>query len=256
MENIVNTNQIQKVFEYQGGQKVRTVIVDGEPWFVAKDVCEVLGFVWKGRKATLKHIDDGMIRVCSVQTPTRWTGKTTYQEGLIINEPGLYKLVMRSDKPEAQAFQNWIASEVLPSIRKNGMYMTPQVAKEAIEDTEAFLARALLIAKDKLDKLKAEVQELKPKAQHFDDYMDYKGSHSLTDAAALLGIHVTVLTAQMVSDGILRRNIKGELYPRKAYQKTPYFRVKHTPKYIQTRVTPEGLHWLTSRYTNSLKVVN
>lgn len=136
------------------------------------------------------------------------------------------------------------------------MYMTPQVAKEAIEDTEAFLARALLIAKDKLDKLEAEVKELKPKAQHFDEYMDYKGSHSFTDVAALLGIHVTVLTAQMVSDGILRRNIKGELYPRKAYQSTPYFRVKHTPKYIQTRVTPEGLNWLTSRYSNSLKVVN
>ena len=94
-----------------------------------------------------------------------------------VNEPGLYKLVMRSDKPEAIAFQNWIASEVLPSIRKNGMYMTTQVAKEAIDDTEAFLARALLIAKDKLDSLKAEVALLKPKAAHYDEYMDYKGSH-------------------------------------------------------------------------------
>lgn len=251
MENTVK-NQIQKVFEYQGGQKVRTVVIDGEPWFVARDVCEVLGFassksnMWNN----LRKLPEEMKGNNLVNTP----GGT--QKMTCINEPGLYKLVMRSDKPEAQAFQNWIASEVLPSIRKHGMYMTPQVAKEAIEDTEAFLARALLIAKDKLDKLEAEVKELKPKAQHFDEYMDYKGSHSFTDVAALLGIHVTVLTAQMVSDGILRRNIKGELYPRKAYQSTPYFRVKHTPKYIQTRVTPEGLNWLTSRYSNSLKVVN
>lgn len=247
-----NVNQIQKVFEYQGGHKVRTVIIDGEPWFVAKDVCEVLGC--KGNNVTnwLNKLPSKMKGLNLINT------LKGLQKLNCVNEPGLYKLVMRSDKPEAQEFQNWVASEVLPSIRKHGMYMTPQVAQEAIEDTDAFLARALLIAKDKLDKLEAEVKELKPKAQHFDEYMDYKGTHSFTDVAALLGIHVTVFTAQMVADGILRRNIKGELYPRKAYQNTPYFKVKHTPKYIQTRVTPEGVQWLTSRYSNntSFKIMN
>lgn len=250
MENRVN--QIQKVFEYQGGHKVRTVIIDGEPWFVAKDVCEVLGIKPNAVTTHLKKIPNEMKCLNPIYTPNRIV------EVNCINEAGLYKLVMRSDKPEAQEFQNWVASEVLPSIRKHGMYMTPQVAQEVIEDTDAFLARALLIAKDKLDKLEAEVKELKPKAQHFDEYMDYKGTHSFTDVAALLGIHVTVLTTQMVVDGILRRNIKGELYPRKAYQNTPYFKVKHTPKYIQTRVTPEGVQWLTSRYSNntSFKIMN
>lgn len=77
-----------------------------------------------------------------------------------VNEAGLYKLIMRSDKPEAQAFQNWIASEVLPSIRKTGMYMTPEVIQEAKKDPSEFLEKALKYVKEALGKLETANKEL------------------------------------------------------------------------------------------------
>ncbi len=70
----------------------------------------------------------------------------------IINEPGLYSLIIRSRKPEARQFKRWITHEVLPNIRKNGMYLTPEVAQEAIENTDALIARALVAAKELLER--------------------------------------------------------------------------------------------------------
>ena len=107
-------NQLQKVFTYSGSQ-VRTIIKDGEVWFVAKDVCEVLG-ITKHRDAISRLSDRqrGSVKVDTLGGP---------QEMAAINEAGVYKLVFRSNKPEAERFSDWVAEEVLPTIRKTGGYV-------------------------------------------------------------------------------------------------------------------------------------
>ena len=115
-------NNLQ-VFDYNGAE-VRTVIIESEPWFVAKDVCNVLGLT-NSREAIKPLDDEEKDEVRISDTIGRMQNMT------VISESGLYQLILRSNKPEAKAFSKWVRSEVLPSIRKHGVYMTP----EAIEKT-------------------------------------------------------------------------------------------------------------------------
>ena len=104
-----------KIFEKPEFGSVRVVEKDGDPWFVAKDVCEALGYQWKA-SATVGHVPEEWRGVYSVQTPS---GE---QEMLTLSEQGLYFFLGRSDKPAALPFQKWLAGDVLPSIRKTGSY--------------------------------------------------------------------------------------------------------------------------------------
>lgn len=99
---------------------VRTVEVNGEPWWVAKDVCDVIGIINAGQAAG--RLDDDEKGVCKVDT---LRGE---QELVVVSEPGLYSLIGRSNKPEAKAFMRWVRHEVLPSIRKTGGYAVPGAA--------------------------------------------------------------------------------------------------------------------------------
>lgn len=110
-------NELQEIFNYKGKQ-VRSVILNGKPGLVAKDVCETLDITWNGSK-TLANIKDNHKGVINLTTPGG------DQELLCVDEPGLYKLVFRSNKEEAEQFQDWVYEEVLPSIRKTGKYETP-----------------------------------------------------------------------------------------------------------------------------------
>lgn len=117
---------------------------NGEPWFVAADACKALGMdLSKGTSKWLVSLDED-----EVQSP-EILGATLSGPGrraLLVNESGLYSLILRSRKPEARAFKKWVTSEVLPTIRKTGGYMAPSVANLAETDPEQFLARAVLIA--------------------------------------------------------------------------------------------------------------
>lgn len=108
----------------QFGQ-VRQLMIGGEPWFVAKDVCRVLGLV-NSRKSTAS-LDDDEKGVTNSDTP----GGT--QELTVVNESGLYSLIFQSRKPEAKAFKKWVTSEVLPSIRKYGYYIAPETRESRRE---------------------------------------------------------------------------------------------------------------------------
>ncbi len=125
---------------------------DGQPWFVAKDVCDSLG-IGKYRDA-LSRLDDDERGSVLVDTPG---GPQTVGT---VSEAGFYKLVMRSRKPEAKAFQRWVTHEVLPAIRRTGGYM---VAKQD-ETPEEIMARAVLVAQDTINRQKKQLEELKPKA--------------------------------------------------------------------------------------------
>ena len=110
-------NNIQ-IFKYENND-VRTVELNGEPWFALKDVCAVLGI--SNHKMTAQRLDADEVILTDL---TDSMGRQ--QETTVINESGLYNVILRSDKPEAKPFRKWVTSEVLPSIRKNGGYIAGQ----------------------------------------------------------------------------------------------------------------------------------
>ena len=135
---------ILKIFEKAEFGRVRVVECEGEPWFVVKDVCECLELTDVSK--TISLLDDDEKGTNSIRTPG---GE---QQMLVISEPGLYSLILRSRKPEAKAFKRWVTHEVIPSIRKTGGYL---IAK--LDDTpEAILARAVLVAQDTIRRIEAE----------------------------------------------------------------------------------------------------
>lgn len=110
------------VFHYKSSE-VRTVELNGEPWFALKDVCAVLGI--SNHKMTAQRLDADEVSLTDL---TDSMGRQ--QETTVVNESGLYNVILRSDKPEAKPFRKWVTSEVLPSIRKTGSYTVPKLSKE------------------------------------------------------------------------------------------------------------------------------
>ena len=132
------SNELQ-VFNYTEQHQIRTTVIDGEPWFVAKDVCDVLGI--QNIRQNVKSLDDD-----EKMTVSKTYGHSGQRGGAqfmtLVNEPGMYKLIFRSKKPEAKDFTRWVTHEVLPSIRKSGMYMSDQAADAYLHNPEEFAAMA------------------------------------------------------------------------------------------------------------------
>lgn len=140
-------NELQ-TFKNEEFGAVRTVQIDNEVWFVGKDVAEILGYS-NPRKAILDHVDaeDKGVTKCDTLGGT--------QELTVINESGLYSLVLSSKLPDAKKFKRWVTNEVLPQIRKTGSYHLPQTYKEALQE--------LLLKVEENEKLTAKIEEDKPK---------------------------------------------------------------------------------------------
>ena len=159
------TNAVS-VFSFEN-QEVDIIIINGEPHFIGKQVCDILGYV-NSRKALADHVDAEDKGVTKCDTPG---GK---QDVTIINESGLYSLILSSKLPKAKEFKRWVTSEVLPSIRKTGKYEEP-------ETDEMFLARAVIMANEKINALKNKVATLLPKATAYDAVMETFDSVSYRD---------------------------------------------------------------------------
>lgn len=148
-----------KIFENPEFGSIRTVEVKNEPWFVGKDVAQALGYS-QTSKAVREHVKDNHKGMSVLDTPG---GK---QETTIIDEAGVYSLVMRSKLPKAEQFQEWVTSEVLPAIRKTGGYIN---GSEDMSDEE-IMAKALMVAqktieanKERINKLEGDNERMKPK---------------------------------------------------------------------------------------------
>ena len=137
-----------QVFEYQNN-KVRTVDVNGEAWFVLKDVCSILNI--NNVSDVYNRLDDDEKGVGQIDT---LGGK---QKMNIVNESGLYHVILRSDKPEATPFRRWVTNDVLPAIRKTGSYNAPQLTRSQL------LATALIAAHEELEEKDKQIAELTPK---------------------------------------------------------------------------------------------
>ena len=145
-------NEIVKVYK---NSPVRIVEKGGEPWFVAKDVCDILAL--GNPRSSIALLDEDERGVHSMDTPS---GK---QEMGIISEAGLYSLILRSRKPEAKAFKRWVTHEVLPSIRKSGAYLSPGMSNEQVKALVATLEEEVyrrIQAENRLAKLEAHAEEL------------------------------------------------------------------------------------------------
>ncbi len=157
--------------------EVRAVTIDNEPWFVGKDVAERLGYK-NTKDAILKHVDDEDKRDgVAIRDPI---GRN--QNPTIINESGLYSLVLSSKLPTAKAFRRWITSEVIPSIRKNGGYIHGQ---DRMTDAE-LLSRALLVAQRQIESRDRQLEEMQPKALFADAVSASKSSILIGELAKLL----------------------------------------------------------------------
>lgn len=172
--------ELQKVFAYKG-QQIRMSIKSGQPWWVAKDVCEVLDITWSGSK-TLANIKDEHKGVVKLTTPGG------IQKLLSVNEPGLYKLAFRSNKEEAERFTDWIAEEVLPSIRQHGAYMTPQKIEEVLlnPDTIIQLATQLKAEQEQRRMLQEQAKKDRPKVLFADSVQASKNSILIRELAVIL----------------------------------------------------------------------
>lgn len=140
-------NSIQTFANEEFGS-IRTIMIDNEPWFVAKDVAEALGYE-KTRNAVQVHVDPADKNTALIQG-----GNTRGNPNkVIINESGLYSLILSSKLPSARKFQRWVTSEVLPTIRKTGAYMTPETLKESLRDPE-YLRGVLSLLDEQYEKNK------------------------------------------------------------------------------------------------------
>ena len=223
------------VFENEAFGKVRTLNLNGEPWFVAVDVCSVL------------DLSNPTIAVSRLDEDERAKFNLGRQgDATIVNEPGLYTLVLGSRKPEAKAFKRWITHEVLPNIRKHGVYITDEKLKLFAEHPELLdaLMKSLYATHAENLRHRAERQTLLPKADYYDAFMDADGCTNLRTTAKELNVPERWFARFLQQTGFLYRSPAGNLMPytiprnRGLFRVRDYVRNGHSGAY--TLITPMG----------------
>lgn len=239
---------------------VRAVVKDGEPWFVAKDVCDTLEIRTDSIRSILE--DD---EVDSINPNSIGVAQNGGRAPLIINESGLYSLILRSRKPEAKKFKKWVTAEVLPAIRKTGGYM---VARPE-ETPEEIMARAMLIAGDTIKRQTERLKQLETEREKNAAYVIYGKSVEVANGSKLIGTYAKMLTqggmiigekrlfALLRELGILGKTGSRYNEPCQYHIEKGYFRVTtrtitHSDGVEQTKITPrllpKGQIWLTDKF--------
>lgn len=208
-----------KVFENDAFGSVRTIDREGDVWFVGKDVAEILGYT-NPSKALADHVDE------EDKLNNESLSSLGQRGGWLINESGLYSLVLSSKLPTAKQFKRWITKEVIPSIRKTGGYFaTPKTYVEAL--------RALADAEEEKERLALENEEMKPKAEFYDDVTGSSDTIEIGEVAKVMncGIGRNKLFDFLRKEKVLMKNN----IPKQHFVDEGYFRV------IETKYTkPNG----------------
>jgi BRO family, N-terminal domain protein len=226
-------------FENMEFGKLTVMEKDGEFFFIGKEVAEKLGYA-RGRKAVLDHVDAEDIDEVPFQDAIGRMQKTS-----IINESGLYSLILSSKLPQAKNFKRWITTEVLPSIRKNGGYLKNQehMSNEEILANAVLLANHLIAEKEKI------IEDLEPKAKYFDELVNNHLLTNFRNTSKELHIPQKVFIQFLIDKELIYRDKKNRLLPY-AKNNKGYFEVKEWCKEgseavgIQTFVTPKGRSYL------------
>lgn len=194
-------------------QQVRTIEVENEPYFVGKDVAEILGYS-NPSKALMDHVDsDDKLNNESLSSLGQ-------RGGWLINESGLYSLILSSKLPNAKKFKRWVTSEVLPAIRKHGGYLTEQKLEEALLNPDTLINLATQLKQEREGRLIAEqrVNELTPKASYYDKVLSNKALVTITVIAKDYGMSGKAMNALLHELGVqYKQGTTWLLYAR--YQK-------------------------------------
>lgn len=222
------------IYENEEFGQVRTMMIDGEAWFVGKDVAEILGYA-DTNKAVAMHVD----------IEDKLNDKTSSSLGQrgawLINESGLYSLILSSKLPKAKRFKRWVTSEVLPSIRKHGGYIQHQ---EKLSEEEIF-ANAVLLANKLIAEKNKEVERLKPKAEYYDKLVDQHLLTNFRNTAKELHLTQKRFIQFLMEHQFIYRDKKNRLLPY-AKKNKGYFEIKEWVREegevvgIQTLITPKG----------------
>ena len=219
------------VFHYKSSE-VRTVELNGEPWFVLKDVCAVLGI--SNHKMTAQRLDADEVSLTDI---TDSMGRQ--QETTVINESGLYNVILRSDKPEAKPFRKWVTSEVLPSIRKTGSYTMPKLSKEM---------QAIFLLDDRTQKQEARLTALENTMT-----VDYSQQQTLKKAVGRVVVEALGgKTAPAYND----HHVRGKLFSECNRDVQDWFRVNsvcNVPRKDFTQAVEYIQRWKPS--TNSVMLI-
>lgn len=197
-----------QLFNFKG-QQVRTVTINDEPYFVGKDVAEILGYKDLNR-AINQHVDSDDRKALSRKNSgdsyaTLWS-LNDWTNKVVITESGVYSLIFSSELPQAHEFKHWVTSEVLPTIRKHGAYMTPAKIEEALTDPDTIiqLATQLKDERQQRKQLQAENKEMKPKALFADAVSTAKTNILIGEMAKILkanGVDYITVAGQKVTMG-------------------------------------------------------
>ena len=247
-------NELQ-IFENPEFGRVRTTVIDGEPWFVAADVCHALDI--GNPSDALNRLDSDERTLVSIEGASN--GKPVNG----VNEPGLYSLVLGSRKPEAKAFKRWITHDVIPAIRKTGGYHIPQSPEEQ-------MAQGLLAAQKLLAEKDKRIEEMRPKEIFADAVSVSKTDILIGDLAKLIkqnghDIGQKRLFSWLREKGYLikRKGLDWNMPTQKAME-MKLFRVKetvvthsdgHTTISKTTKVTGKGQVYFVNKFLNGSKAV-
>lgn len=223
------------------GQEVRTLTIDNEPYFVGKDVAEILAYK-EPNKAITRHVDEED----RTKHPIPTKGGT--QDSYIINESGLYSLILSSKLPQAKEFKRWVTSEVLPAIRKHGMFATD----ELLDNPDFAIATLQKLKEEREERKRLEVvnsqlavenQIMQPKAQYFDDLVDRNLLTNFRDTAKMLKVKQKEFIDFLLSKKYIFRDKKGKLMPYQQYNNS-LFEIKESKgvdwEGVQILITPRG----------------
>lgn len=241
-----------KIFKKEQFGSIRTTVQSGEPWFVGKDVAEALGYE-RADNAIRKHVDEEDKLMHQISASGQKRNMT------IINESGLYSLILSSKLPSAKAFKRWVTSEILPSIRKLGGYIEGQ---EHMSDAD-LMAKALLVAQRQIEQRDKQLQEMQPKALFADSVCASSTSILIGELAKILkqsGVNTGQqrLFAWMRDNGYLIRR-KGADYnmPTQRSMEMQLFEIKetvvthadgHTSINKTTKVTGKGQVYFVNKF--------
>ena len=256
-------NQPQ-LFNFKG-QQVRTVTINNEPYFVGKDVAVILGYK-KPENAIANHVEGEDKTTTLIQG----TGSNYKSKSVVINESGLYSLILSSKLPTAKEFKHWVTSEVLPAIRKHGAYMTPQTIEKVLlnPDTIINLATQLKEEQEQRKHLQEENEQMKPKALFADAVSTSNSSILIGQLAKILkqnGVEIgqNRLFKWMRTHGFLGK--RGDSYnkPTQKAMNLGVFEVKERTVNnpdgsirvtITTKVTGKGQQYFINKFLNIIRI--
>ncbi|KFI51731.1 phage antirepressor KilAC domain-containing protein [Bifidobacterium biavatii] len=238
-------------FDFNGNQLRTLTDEHGEPWFVAKDACDILGI--SNNRDAIRQLDDDEKSSVAISDGTSGNPNKT-----IVSEPGLYKLIMRSRKPEAKAFQRWVTHEVLPSIRRHGGYMNGQDKMSP----EEMLQASMQWLQSRIDQQQKQLEAQAPKVLFADAVATSKRSILIGEMAKILKQNgydtgQTRFFKTLREDGYLMKRNGSPNMPTQKSMNLGLFEVKetaiqhsdgHTTVNFTTKVTPKGQQYLISKY--------